>query len=110
MLTLSLPLKGRNRDTRQVYDIPPKWPRVEMTLALDPRRVHGEQNHTNRPSSEWELEIRQLIVPGFVGLIAGQGQGLVFVRETLENSKVHKLIVVNLNLERRVVGWGGEGR
>lgn len=68
----------------------------------------------NGPSSEWKLEICQFVVPGFVGLIAGQGQGLVFVRETLENSKVHKLIVVNLNLERRGVGgWGwkaGEGQ
>lgn len=53
------------------------------------------------PHSAWELEIRQLVMLGLVGLIAGQGQGLVFVRETLKYSKVHKLLIVNLNLERQ---------
>lgn len=54
------------------------------------------------PHSAWELEIRQLVMLGLVGLIAGQGQGLVFVRETLKYSKVHKLLIVNLNLDEVV--------
>lgn len=54
------------------------------------------------PHLAWELEIRQLVMLGLVGLIAGQGQGLVFVRETLKYSKVHKLLIVNLNLDEVV--------
>lgn len=49
-----------------------------------------------------ELEVRQLVVLGFVGLIAGQGQGLVLMRETLKYSKVHKFVIVNLDLDEVV--------
>lgn len=48
------------------------------------------------------LEVCQLIVPAFVGLVAGQGQGLVLVREAFKHPKVHEVVIVNLNLERQL--------
>lgn len=38
-------------------------------------------------------------MPGFVGLIAGQGRGLVFVWEAFKHSNVHEVVIANLNLE-----------
>lgn len=52
------------------------------------------------------LEVGQLVVSAFVGLVAGQGQGLVLVWEAFKYSNVHEVIIIHLNLERQ----SSEGR
>lgn len=42
-------------------------------------------------------------MPAFVGLVAGQGHGLVLVREAFKNSDVHEVILVHLNLDEIVL-------
>lgn len=77
----------------------PQVAQCRNRIVHDPRHIHRRQNHTDRPYAKWELEIRQLVMSGFVGLIVGPGQGLVFLWKTFKYSNVHKLIIINLNLE-----------
>lgn len=84
-----------------------KWHSIETVCIHDPdtrARVTGARGEgwVHNP----ELEVGQLVLLGLVGLVIVQGQGLVFMRETLKHPNVHKVIVFNLNLrrERRVRG------
>lgn len=56
---------------------------------------------SQRTENHMELGICQLIIPGLVGLIVIQGQGHVFMQETLKYSHVYK-VIINLNLNEAV--------
>lgn len=56
---------------------------------------------SQRTENHMELEICQLIIPGLVGLIVIQGQGHVFMQETLKYPHVYK-VIINLNLNEAV--------
>ena len=57
-------------------------------------------------SAESGLEVCQLVVPAFVGLVAGQGHGLALVRKVFKHADVHEVILVHLNLK----GESSEGQ
>lgn len=85
-------VKAGNRDTTT-----PRAPR------LVPDRSAEERSTWATDSAKSGLEVGQLVMPAFVGLVAGQGTGL-FSCGRLSNTfpDVHEVILVHLNLKRRV--------
>ena len=86
----------------------------EHSESREERHHHPEgHNRSAEERSTWAtdsaksgLEDGQLVVPAFVGLVAGQGHRLVLVREAFKHSDVHEVILVHLNLK----GESSEGQ
>ena len=89
-------VKAGNRDTTP--------PRGAPRLVSD--RSAEERPTWAMDSAKSGLEVGQLVVPAFVGLVAGQGHGLVLMREAFKHSDVHEVILVHLNLK----GESSEGQ
>ena len=81
--------KAGNRDTTPPRGAP----------RLVPDRSAEERPTWATDSAKLGLEVGQLIVLAFVGLVAGQGHGLVLVWEALKHSDVHEVVLVHLNLK-----------
>ena len=88
--------KAGNRDTTPPRGAP----------RLVPDRSAEERPTWATDSAKLGLEVGQLIVLAFVGLVAGQGHGLVLVWEAFKHSDVHEVILVHLNLK----GESSEGQ
>ena len=88
--------KAGNRDTTPPRGAP----------RLVPDRSAEERPTWATDSAKLGLEVGQLIVLAFVGLVAGQGHGLVLVWEALKHLDVHEVVLVHLNLK----GESSEGQ
>ena len=88
--------KAGNRDTTPPRGAP----------RLVPDRSAEERPTWATDSAKLGLEVGQLIVLAFVGLVAGQGHGLVLVWKALKHSDVHEVVLVHLNLK----GESSEGQ
>ena len=66
---------------------------------LVPDRAAEETHTWVTDSAKSSLEVRQLVVPAFVGLVAGLGHGLVLVWQAFKHSDVHEVILIHLNLK-----------
>ena len=88
--------KAGNRDTTPPRGAP----------RLVPDRSAEERPTWATDSAKLGLEVGQLIVLAFVGLVAGQGHGLVLVWKALIHSDVHEVVLVHLNLK----GESSEGQ
>ena len=89
-------VKAGSRDTTPPQGAP----------RLVPDRAAEETDTWVTDSAKSGLEVRQLVVPAFVALVAGQGHGLALVREAFKHSDVHEVILVHLNLK----GESSEGQ
>ena len=88
--------KAGNRDTTPPRGAP----------RLVPDRSAEERPTWATDSAKLGLEVGQLIVLAFVGLVAGQGHGLVLVWEALKHLDVHEVVLVHLSLK----GESSEGQ
>lgn len=97
-------IKARSRDTSLVRGGPST--KVAQCndidhLCLQTQNQRGQKTTWTTGSVQSpELEISQLILPGLVGLVAVQGQGLLFMWETFKHSNMYEGIIFNLNLQR----------